>query len=237
MIAFFNASWHGQFGCGGNLRQHLGDDRFGHRGVLHQVGDHHLHGDVRLVVLPAVVVGDHRHRRVGDLRFPAAFGLPQVGHADHVVAELAVGERLRARAEGRAFHVHVSPAVVDARLERPGGLQQEPPQFLANRVGERDVPDDAAAEEGVGGGLLGAVQELVGQHDVTGPVFRLERADGADADHPGHAELLHPPDVGAVIQFAGQNPVAPPVPGQKHHLAPRQLAGEEIHPRASRRAS
>ena len=60
-----------------------------------------------------------------------------------------------------------------------------------------------------------------------GLVFRLERADGADADDPGHAELLHAPDVGAVVELAGQNPVAAPVPGQKHDLAPRQLAGEE----------
>ena len=30
-----------------------------------------------------------------------------------------------------------------------------------------------------------------------------------------------------MIQFAGQNPVTPPVPGQEHHLAPRQLAGQK----------
>ena len=30
-----------------------------------------------------------------------------------------------------------------------------------------------------------------------------------------------------MIQLAGQDPVPAPVPGQKHHLAPRQLAGEE----------
>ena len=36
------------------------------------------------------------------------------------------------------------------------------------------------------------------------------------------------PDVGAVVQLAGQNAVAAPVPRQEHHLAPGQLAGEEI---------
>src|ERR1035438_1909295 len=79
----------------------------------------------------------------------------------------------------------------------------------------------------MGGGLLGAVEELVGQHNITRPVFGLERADGADANHPGHAELLHPPDVGAVVQFARQNPVATSMPGQEYDLAPRQLAGEK----------
>ena len=109
----------------GNLRQHPGDDRFGHGGVPIQVGDYHLHRDVRLVLLPAIVVRDHRHRGVSDLGLAATLGLAQVGHADDIIAEFAVGERLGARAEGRAFHIDVSAAVVDARLQCPGGLQQE----------------------------------------------------------------------------------------------------------------
>ena len=76
--------------------------------------------------------------------------------------------------------------------------------------------------------LLGAVEKLVDEHDVARLVFLLQRADGADADDPGDAELLHRPDVGAMIQFAGQNPVAAAVPRQEDHVAPGQLAGEQI---------
>jgi hypothetical protein len=71
--------------------------------------------DVGLVHFPAIVIGDHRHRGVGDLGFARAFGLAEIGHADNVVAGSVVRERFGARAERRAFHVDISAAVVDFR--------------------------------------------------------------------------------------------------------------------------
>ena len=116
------------------------------------------------------------------------------------------------------------------------GFQKDLPQFLANRVGKGDVPDDAASEKRVFKIALGAVEKLVGQNDVARPVFFLQRADGADADDPRDAELFHRPDVGAMVQFAGQNAVAAPVARQKNHFAPGELAGEKfIRRRAERR--
>ena len=93
-------------------------------------------------------------------------------------------------------------------------------------MGERDVPDDATAKEGVGGGLFGPVEKLVRQHDVAGPVFGLERADGTHADNPRRTKLLHAPDIGPVIQFAGQNTVPAAMPRQEDDLTPGELAGE-----------
>jgi hypothetical protein len=46
--------------------------------------------------------------------------------------------------------------------------------------GEGDVGDDAPAEEGVFGRLLGAVEELVDEDDVAGSVLPLEGPHGAD---------------------------------------------------------
>src|SRR6516162_5018334 len=74
----------------------------------------------------------------------------------------------------------------------------------------------------------GAVQELVNQHDVTGLVFFLQRTDGADADDPGHTELLHRPNIGAMVQLARQDAMAAPVSCQKNDIAPGQFARQQI---------
>ena len=119
-----------------------------------------------MLFLPAIIIGDHRQGRVGDLRLARAFGFAEVGHADDVVAEVVVGDGLGAGAEGRAFHIDIGAAVVDAGAELAAALEQVLPEVLADGVGEGDVGDDPAAEERVLGGLLGAVDELVDQDDV-----------------------------------------------------------------------
>ena len=146
-----------------------------------------------------------------------------------------VGERLGAGAERRAFHVHISAAVVDARL---GGLRradENPPQFAAERFGERDMRHDAASKKRVVQRLLGAVEKLVNHHDVARPVFFLQRADGADADDPLHPEFFQRPDVGAVVQFGREEAVAASVARQENNVAPGQLAREQIVRRRAKR--
>jgi hypothetical protein len=199
-----------------------------------EVGDDHFERDV-LVFLPAIVVGGHRQRGVGDLGFAGAFGLAEIGHADDVETGTMVQERFGAGAERRAFHADISAAVVRLRPAKNGNLQQNLPQFLADRMREGDVRHDAASEKGVGERLFGAVHKLVNEHDVARLAFFLQRADGADADDPGDAELFHRPDVGAMVQFAGQNPVAAPVAGKKNHVASGELAGEQIVRRRAER--
>ncbi len=94
---------------------------------------------MRFVRLPAIVIRYHRQGRVGDFRFARAFGFAQVRHANDIVAEIMIGHGLGSGAECGAFHVHVGAAVVRARAQRPAGLQQPLPQFLADRVGEGDA--------------------------------------------------------------------------------------------------
>ena len=159
---------------GRDLGDDAHDDGLGLAGVFGQVGNDHVHRDVVLIAFPAVVVGDHGHCGIGDFGFACAFGFAEVGHADDVVAEIVIGEGLGAGAEGGAFHVDVSAAVVDAGAFGLGALEQQLAQFGAYRVGKGDVGDDAAAEEGVFGGSLGAVEELVRENDVAGVVFILE---------------------------------------------------------------
>ena len=84
--------------------------------VLAQVRYHHFYGHVRFIALPAIIVGNHRHRRVTNFRLARALRLPQVRHAHDVISHFMIGNRLRASAEGWAFHVHISAAIMDSRL-------------------------------------------------------------------------------------------------------------------------
>ena len=99
-----------------------------------------------LFFLPAIVIGGHRQRGVGDLGFAGAFGLAEIRHADDVVAGAVIGERFGAGAERRAFHVDISAAVMDGHFAAARRLQQDLPQFFANRMRERDMRHDAAPE-------------------------------------------------------------------------------------------
>ena len=102
---------------------------------------------------------------------------------------------------------------------------------------KRHVSHDPAPKERVLDVSLRPINKLIHQHDVTRVVFPLERADGADADNPRDADFLHCPNVGAVVQLAGQNAVAPPVAWKEDNLAAREFSAEQgIRRRAKRRA-
>lgn len=60
----------GRFGWNG--RDRGGDDPFGCFRVLLQVVDDHFDGDMSFIGLPAIVIGDHGHRGVGDFGFTRA---------------------------------------------------------------------------------------------------------------------------------------------------------------------
>ena len=219
---------------GRDLRDGAGDNLFGHVRVAMKVGDDHFERDV-LVFLPAIVVGGHRQGGVGDFGFAGAFGLAQIGHADDVETGAMVQERFGAGAEGRAFHADIRAAVVRLRPANNGSLKKNLPQFFADRMREGDVRHDAASKKGVGERLFGAVHKLVNEHDVARLDFFLQRADGADTDDPGDTELFHRPDVGAMVEFAGHDPMAAPVTGKKNHVAPGELAGQQIVRRRAER--
>jgi hypothetical protein len=92
---------------------------------------------------------------------------------------------------------------------------------------KRNVGDDAFAKEGVAIPLAGAVKELVWQHDVTRMVFFLEGADGGDGDDPADVQGAEGPNVGAVIEFSGEDAVAFAMTGKKKDTASGKGAGHE----------
>ena len=90
------------------------------------------------------------------------------------------------------------------------------------------MADNAAAKECVLSRLLGAIEELVDQHNVARFVFFLQRTNRAHADDPLHAEFFHGPNIGAVIQFGWQKAVTSSMPGQKNDIAFGKLTGEKL---------
>ena len=124
---------------------------------------------------------------------------------------------LRTGGEGWALHAHIGPAVVDRGTRGGGRLQQVVPKCAAYRVAKSDVGDQAILKEG-GLSVLGAVDELVDDHHVTRDDRLLQRADGRDADDPGHAQLLHPEDIRSVVDLRGVELMVSSVPGQEDQL-------------------
>ena len=88
---------------------------------------------------------------------------------------------------------------------------------------ERDVRDDAAAEERADAPLR-AIEELIGHDDVERLVFLLQAADRARRQDPLDAEHLEAVDVGAEVQLGRQEAVAGAVARQERDPLAAQRA-------------
>ena len=82
---------------------------------------------------------------------------------------------------------------------------------------------DTFAKERVSGALACAIEKLRGQEDIAWRVFFLQAADRCHADDPADVKRAERVDVGAVIQFMWQDPMAAAVPRQEINLPPDAL--------------
>ena len=115
---------------------------------------------------------------------------------------------------------------MDGGADRLAGGDDGLRDVRAERIGEAHVHDDALAEERAGP-RLGAVEELVGHHDVERLELLAQAADGAGRDDLLDAEQLHGPDVGAVVDLGRQDAVAARVARQEGRGHAAQVAHEE----------
>ena len=98
-------------------------------------------------------------------------------------------------------------------------------EVAAERVRERDVRDDAVAEERADAALR-AIEELIRHDDVERLVFHLQAADRARRQDALDAEHLHAVDVGAEVQLGRQDAMADAVPRQERDPLAAQRADD-----------
>src|SRR5688500_3419978 len=63
--------------------------------------------------------------------------------------------------------------------------------------------------------FLRPIDELIDQDNLARLIFRLQRTHRAHADYPSHPQALQRPNICPMIQFTRQDPMPPPMPGQK----------------------
>ena len=206
----------------------------GGRNVLQEILDHGLHGHRLVALVPDVVVGHQRQRRVAELGFAGQLGFRHVGHADDVDAPAAVDARLGLRRELRPLDADVGAPAMDGGARRARGLLQRGRQRRADRIGHADVRHDAVAEERRHP-APGGVVELRG-HDQVERVDRLlHAADGRHRDHPLGAERLEPPDVRAKVQLGRREAMTAAVARQEDHAPALVGAGAVLVRRVAER--
>src|SRR5207237_1131376 len=105
-----------------------------HLRVRTEIADDLLDADLFRRLVPAVVVGDERHRRVTNLRLARELRFLQVRHADHVDVPCAIQLRLRARRELRAFHAEIRSALVHDRARFTRRRAHQKRNARANRI-------------------------------------------------------------------------------------------------------
>src|SRR5438477_222615 len=69
----------------------------------------------------------------------------------------------------------------------------------------------------------GAIEELIRDDQVSGVQVRLEAPYRRWADDPSHPDLVHRPDVGAVVDEGRRDFVVGSMAGQERHAAPADL--------------
>ena len=185
--------------------------------------------------MPAVIVGHHRHDRVGQLGLAGQLGFRHRGHADHAAIPTAIQEAFGAGRKLRTFHADVSAAfaVIDLLFARR--QSQRARQARTDRMSHGHMGDEAGAEEA----LLpreSAVDELVGHHEGAGRQLFLQRAAGRDRDQIGDADALEGIDIGAIVDRGRRLDMAAAMARQEHQVDAVEGAGQKLIRRFAPRA-
>src|SRR5262249_35277878 len=138
-------------------------------------------------LVPYIVVSYAGDGCVVQLSFASKLGLREGCHANDVAAELPVDAGFSFGREERPFDTYIGAATV--RLKTVQALHRLPEQcaqMRAERLGKRDMCDDAALKKTVGA-TLGAIKDLIGHNKIERSVVLAQTADGADGDNPLNA--------------------------------------------------
>ena len=112
---------------------------------------------------------------------------------------------------------------MDGRPRFTARVERQRAQLWAVGIGEGDVDHFGSVVEGRGP-APGAVDQLVGDHQVAWAVFAHQAAGGAGADDAVDAKLLHRPDVGPVRHQVRRVLVVMTMAGDEGDFHPVHLA-------------
>src|SRR6267143_332732 len=101
-----------------------------------------------MLVMPAVVICDHRERAVTDFRFPRELRFRYVGHADYFEAQLSMNVRFRQCRKLGSLDAHVRSASLYFHSAMNAGIAEHAGYLCAGRFVERNMRDKSIAEEG-----------------------------------------------------------------------------------------
>ena len=109
---------------------------------------------------------------------------------------------------------------MDRESQRSCRVSQKIAQIRADRLSEPNVRRDAVAEKRVARAFAGPIVELRRQHHVSRCVLLLQTADRRHRNNPPDIQRSKRVNIGPVIYFVRQNPVAAAMPRQKINLTP-----------------
>ena len=214
------------------------------RHILHQharlfrIGEQHLddrlHRHVVVIGMPAVVIGDHGHRRVAHLGLARELGFGHVGHADDVAVPGPIQLGFGQTGELRPLHHQIGAAARHVDADFAHRRLEMVAQAAAHRVRHGNMRHHAGSEKTLRPRKR-PVDELVHDDEHAGMQMLAQRAHGADGNDIGHAQPLQRVDVGAEVDLRGRNPVAAPVPWQKYHRLAVELAAQQFVRRPAER--
>ena len=119
------------------------------------------------------------------------------------------------------MHRYVPPGLA-ATPAAQARFEHHARELRTDGMREADVRDQALAEKRRDA-PTGAIDKLIGNHEIERLVLFFERSDRAQRQNALHAQRLESVDIGAKIQLRRRNPVTTPVPRQKRDFPARQL--------------
>ena len=186
-------------------------------GIAIQIGDDFGQRHRTVLRMPAIVIGDHGHRRVAKLGFARQLGFGDVGHADDLEAQLPMHVRLGQRGKLRPFDAHVGAAAMRLHARRVARRAQHA-RAAARRWACRS-PRGPRCRRRKTWPRAGSVRSKnwSGIMKLQRPQILVQRADRAHRDHPLDAQKLHGVEIGAIVDLRRHKAMAARVPRKERH--------------------
>ena len=210
----------------GSLANHFADGALHVLRVFAQIREDFLERDRIVLRVPAIVIGDHGEGSVAKFGFAGELGFGEIGHADHVETELAVGVRFGEGRKLRAFHAHVCAPAMSFHAGAFARVREMGREMRAGGFVETDMRDDAAAEES-GDAAARTVEKLVGNQEIERRKIVAKRAHRAHGNDALDADHFQGADVRAIIDLARRKTMAASMAGEKSDAAAFERAGND----------